>query len=256
MMRKASYYNMIALAAVAATMVAASFTGLAYGHAHMTITPTEENANPISVVIGHTNEPTYGALAGIHDGKHNVEVSLEDAATALPLSGANLTVDKYYFRDTRSFEIADSPENADVVERNVTLSPVFGDAGHYMARQVMQPGIYGYRLYGTIDYFGVAEVPIDTTVFCMAADSEGEGAAGNTSKFNSEGWEEGYGCTERIADIYFPNTRARTTGTAAELDGGEDGYYYYMLQTLAAGIPATGVVAFLGVRKFRRKDGQ
>lgn len=187
MMRKASYYNMIALAAVAATMVAASFTGLAYGHADMTITPTEENANPISVVIGHTNEPSYGALAGIHDGKHNVEVFLEDAATALPLSGANLTVDKYYFRDIRSFEIADSPENADVVERNVILSPVFGDAGHYMARQVMQPGIYGYRLYGTIDYFGMAEVPIDTTVFCRAADSEG-GAAGNTSKFNSEGW--------------------------------------------------------------------
>ena len=256
MMRKASHYNMIALAAVAATMVAASFTGLAYGHADMTITPTEENANAISVVIGHTNEPTYGALAGIHDGKHNVEVFLEDAATALPLSGANLTVDKYYFRDIRSFEIADSPENADVVERNVTLSPVFGDAGHYMARQVMQPGIYGYRLYGTIDYFGVAEVPIDTTVFCMAADSEGEGAAGNTSKFNSEGWEGGgYGCTERIADIYFPDTRARTTGTAAELDGGEDGYYY-MLQTLAAGISAAGVVAFLGVKKFRRKDVQ
>ncbi len=253
MMRKASYYNMIALAAVAATMVAASFTGLAYGHADMTITPTEGNANAISVVIGHTNEPTYGALAGIHDGKHNVEVFLEDAATALPLSGANLTVDKYYFRDIRSFEIADSPENADVVERNVTLSPVFGDAGHYMARQVMQPGIYGYRLYGTIDYFGMAEVPIDTTVFCRAADSEG-GAAGNTSKFNSEGWEEGYGCTERIEDIYFPDTRARTTGTAAELDGGEDGYY--MLQTLAAGIPAAGVVALLGVRKFRRKDGQ
>jgi hypothetical protein len=134
------------------------------------------------------------------------------------------------------------------------LSPVFGDAGHYMARQVMQPGIYGYRLYGTIDYFGMAEVPIDTTVFCRAADSEG-GAAGNTSKFNSEGWGGGYGCTERIADIYFPNTRARTTGTAAELDGGEDGYYY-MLQTLAAGIPAAGVVAFLGVKKFRRKDGQ
>jgi hypothetical protein len=254
MMRKASYYNMIALAAVAATMVAASFTGLAYGHAHMTITPTEENANAISVVMGYTNEPTYGAHAGIHDGKHNVEVSLEDAATALPLPGANLTVDKYYFRDIRSFEIADSPENADVVERNVTLSPVFGDAGHYMARQVMQPGIYGYRLYGTIDYFGMAEVPIDTTVFCRAADSEG-GAAGNTSKFNSEGWGGGYGCTERIADIYFPDTRARTTGTAAELDGGEDGYYY-ILQTLAAGIPAAGVVAFLGVRKFRRKDEQ
>ena len=67
MMRKASHYNIIfSLAAVAATMVAASFTGLAYGHAHMTITPTEENANAISVVIGHTNEPTYGAHAGIY----------------------------------------------------------------------------------------------------------------------------------------------------------------------------------------------
>jgi hypothetical protein len=53
----------LALAAVFATMgllVSPSLTGNAFAHAHMTLTPDIENVNPISVVIGHTNEPTFG----------------------------------------------------------------------------------------------------------------------------------------------------------------------------------------------------
>jgi hypothetical protein len=187
-----------AFAAIAFMMSSSSLTGNAFAHAHMTLTPDIENVNPISVIIGHTNEPTYGAKAGIHDGKHGLEVMLEDADTALPLTGAQLKADKYYFVDMNSFSSATSLEQADQIEKNVTVAAVFGDPGHYMARQVMQPGIYGYKIYGTVSYFGIAEVPIDTVVFCNI------GSSGNTSKFNSEGWSGSFGCTENINDEYFP----------------------------------------------------
>lgn len=182
----------MALAAVFATMgllVSPSFTGNAFAHAHMTLTPDIENVNPISVVIGHTNEPTFGVEPGVYDGRHNLEIFLEDTETALPLSGAQLNVDKYYFRDLRSFERASSPDRADQVETNITVGEAFGEPGHYELDQIMQPGIYGYRLYGTIDYFGIANVSIDTTVFCSMEEEDGSSTA-NTSKFNSEGWGE------------------------------------------------------------------
>lgn len=76
----------------------------------------------------------------------------------LPLYDASLTADKYYFKDILSFERADSPEDADAIEMGVTVGGVFGEAGHYLARQVQKPGIYGYRVNGTISYFGVSDV--------------------------------------------------------------------------------------------------
>lgn len=207
----------MALAAVLATMgmlVLPSFTGNAFAHAHMTLTPDIENVNPIVVTIGHTNEPTFGVKPGVHDGMHGLEVFLEDERTALPLTGAQLAVDKYYFTDIRSFDRASSLDRADQIERNITVEAVFGDPGHYLARQIMQPGIYGYHLYGTIDYFGVAKVPIETTIFCRA-----EGG-GNTSKFNSEGWGGGFGCTDDINNLYFPN-EPRLIRSADSTDKGE-----------------------------------
>lgn len=150
------------------------------------------------MVIGHTDEPAYGALPGIDTGRHNLEVLLSDDATKLPLTGANLTVDKYYFRDLNSFDRANSPISADEVQHNVSVTSVFGDPGHYMARQVIKEGIYGYRLYGNISYFGVANIPIDTTVFCTSE-------TGNITKFNSPGWSGSFGCPINIGNTAFPS---------------------------------------------------
>jgi hypothetical protein len=183
-------------------LVASSFTVTVYAHGRLILTPDIENVNPISVVLGHSNEPAFGVEPGLHDGMHGVEVSLEDTNTTLPLVGADLRIDKYYFRDFESFQNATSPEQADQVEQNITVGEVFGEPGQYRASQIVQPGIYGYRLYGTINYFDVAEVPIDTIFFCTL-DSE-DGVSGNTSKFSSEGWEREYGCVSDINDIYFP----------------------------------------------------
>ena len=191
-----------ALAAIG-LLLASSFTVTVYAHGHLILTPDIENVNPISVTHGHSNEPAFGVQPGVHNGMHSLEVSLEDSNTTLPLVGADLRIDKYYFREFESFQNATSLEQADQVEQNITVGEVFGEPGQYRALQIVQPGIYGYRLYGTINYFEVAQVPIDTVFFCTL-NSDDDGASANTSKFNSEGWEGEYGCVSDINDIYFP----------------------------------------------------
>ncbi|MEO9295006.1 MAG: hypothetical protein ABI347_05345 [Nitrososphaera sp.] len=172
----------------------------AFAHAHTELAVSQDAVvagKKIRVVVGHTSEPTYGAKPGIHDGKHNLEVLLSDSETGLPLTGAMLKADRYYFKDLRSFNKAKSVADADSVAKGTTIGAVFGDAGHYMARQVQKAGIYGYRIYGNVSYFGVASVPIDSVVFCKSND-------GNTTKFNSPGWSGGFGCTQDINSIAFP----------------------------------------------------
>lgn len=218
----------------------------AFAHAHMTLTVEDEQVagKEIEVVLGHTNEPTYGARPGMHDGKHGLEVSISDAATGLPLTGATLKADKYYFKDIASFEKADSPEDADAIEEGVTVGAVFGEDGQYMARQVQQPGIYGYRLYGNVSYFGVATVPIDTTVFCRSAD-------GDTSKFNSEGWGGSFGCTANIDDSRFPE-RGAVKKVSAE-PAQQTSTVVQDNASLLLGIPIAAVAGVLGWRSLRKK---
>jgi hypothetical protein len=241
---------LLALAVISAGLVAASTTA-AFGHAHITLAPDIENVNPITVTLGHTNEPAYGAKPGIHDGKHGLEVSIDDERTAMPLAGAQLRVDKYYFQDIRAFNRATTPLDATEVQLNVTLGGVFGEPGHYLSRQVQKDGIYGYRVYGTIDYFGVAQVPIDTTVFCNA------GVQGNTGKFNSEGWHGSYGCTEKIDNTLFPKSNAAVISASLESGDGEiqqAAAGESTLQLLSmAGISGTAAAAFFGMRRLKNR---
>ena len=159
------------------------------------------------MVLGHSNEPTYGKLPGIHDGKHNVEFILSDGLTRAPLTGADLTVDKYYFKNIESFNAASSLEEADYIEKDVTLGGVFGEAGLYWARQVVDPGIYVYTVKGTIDFYqvGTYELPEEGITKACRVLVDGQDA---TTKFDSspEGtsWVGGYGCPIPIKDIYFP----------------------------------------------------
>src|SRR3712207_8770762 len=57
--------------------------------------------------------PYTTLFRSVHDGMHDVEVSLEDTNTTLPLVGADLRIDKYYFGDFESFENATSPERSE-----------------------------------------------------------------------------------------------------------------------------------------------
>lgn len=149
----------------------------------------------ITFVMGHTNEPTYAQEKGVHDGKHPMEIFLSDANTGLDLADADLTADKFYFKNLKSFEKAQSPFDADAVVTGVPVAAVHGDPGHFQVRQVLsEPGIYGYHVTGTISYFGVHDIPVDITAFCRDA----------PSKFNSDNWFGGFGCTTDIKDSNYP----------------------------------------------------
>ncbi len=196
------FYIIAVVLAATATMFTYSGTAYAFPHASTTMNPDksdpdQKNANLVSVVVGHTDEPSFGVVPGVHTGEHDVEVLLSDAATKLPLKGADLTIDKYYFKTIDSFNAASSITQADSIQKNVKLSELFADPGHYVAKQIQSPGIYGYRIYGTINYFSVAEIPIDKTVFCASND-------GPTTKFNKGTWAGAFGCTENIESITFP----------------------------------------------------
>ena len=171
---------------------------MAFPHASLIIDPEEEHANDIRIVLGHTNEPAYGKLPGIHDGKHNLEVDLSDDATTLPIPNATLFADKYYFENIESFQRAESLEDADAIELNVPISPVFGQSGTFYARQVIDPGIYGYTIRGTINYYDVALVPFEATKFCSIPGED-------LTKFDTpDGWTGSYGCPQNIKSIFFP----------------------------------------------------
>jgi hypothetical protein len=138
-----------------------------------------------------------------------VEVTLSDNATGLPIGDAQLKADKYYFTDLQSFDNARSVDDADETQEGFDVGAVFGETGRYLARQVVAEGIYGYRIYGNISYFGVANVTINSTVFCTAYDADDEAT---TTKFNSPGWSGSFGCPQDIDTIAFPTNNTVLAG--------------------------------------------
>ena len=169
--------------------------GDAYAHGTYSkeITMSNGQDRTFQLVVGHTNEPTYGNEPGTHDGKHNVDIRIRDKDTKLPVSGASLMLDRYYFENAKQLEKASSPTDAKIVETGIPVSSIFGSPGSYTVRQIVQPGIYGYHIYGTVKYFDGVSYPVDFTAFC----SDG-------AKFNSFGFSGSYGCVQDINDIVFP----------------------------------------------------
>lgn len=201
-------------AALSFMLISGAATQQAFAHATTTLTLDEDpvDGKKIRVTVGHSNEPAFGAKPGIHDGKHNFEVSIADSDTRMPLSGASLKADKYFFNDIKSFKKAKSLKDADDSEKGITVGSVFGSPGIYMTRQVQTDGIYGYRLYGAISYFGEATINIDSTIFCTTPE-------GDTKKFNKGSWSGSFGCTEDIDDILFPERNGDVNPRNNDRDG-------------------------------------
>jgi hypothetical protein len=219
---------MMILAGIA-VISASSFSideAMAFPHASLIIDPQEEHANSITIVLGHTNEPAYGKLPGIHDGKHNLEVDISDTNTTLPIPEANITADKYYFKNRESFKAAESLDDADAIQKNVPVTAVFGQAGTFYNRQVIDPGIYGYTIRGVINYFDVALVPFEATKFCSIP---GE----NLTKFDTpDTWTGSYGCPQNIKSIFFPpaNNKYPDNNYPPQYPKYDDGYGIYEQQ--------------------------
>ena len=183
-----------------ATVMLVSLVGTeqAFAHGGKVFSFTMPNGEDrfITVILGHNKEPTYAQESGKHDGKHPMELFIRDTRTGLDLAEADLVVDKFYYKNEKKFnKDAQDGELTPKVE-DAEVRGVHGDPGHYFARHILaKPGMYGYHITGTVDYFGVMDVPIDLMAMCRDAPSD----------FNTPGWFGGYGCTVDVDSTKFPN---------------------------------------------------
>ena len=184
------------IAAITLISVIVSQGAYAHGRADIPVTMVNGESRTFQVILGHTNEPTFANEPGTWDGIHGVDITIRDKETKLPISSAQLSVDKFYFEDLKSFNKANSPSKADAKELGVPVSSIFGQPGKFIVRQVLTEGIYGYHVYGTVKYFDGTNVPVDFTGFCNLD--------GQTSKFNNGGYTGSFGCVGDINDLKFP----------------------------------------------------
>ena len=180
------------ITAISVISIATMDDAFAHSTYSQTVTMSNGESRTFQLVVGHTDEPTFGVDA-VHEGKHNVDIRIRDKETRLAMSGAQLTLDRYYFASANQVGNATSPSQAPRSETNIDVSSVFGTPGSYIVRQLVQPGIYGYHIYGTVKYFDNVEYSVDFTAFC----SDG-------AKFNSPGITGSFGCVDNIKDIKFP----------------------------------------------------
>lgn len=189
------------MASVASVMIIGFASQEAFAHGgqlfgfNLPDAPTVSDWRMITVVIGHHDEPTRAQEEGKWIGEHPMELFIRDTFTGLNLAEADLEVDKYYYANDADFIAARDGTGFVPLETGVEVTAVHGDPGHYFARQILSaPGIYGYHVYGTVNYFGVLDVPIDVKAFCRDAPDNGF----TTLNFG------GFGCTADIDDGQFP----------------------------------------------------
>ena len=170
----------------------------AFAHQRLDV-PTGHLTTNIRMTVGHTNEPAFGASKS-NDGLHGFEMSIVDKSTKLPVpnTGTSLKLDKYYFKNIEKYNKATSINQADLVAKNIPFDSVFGSPGMYLNRQIVDAGVYGYRIYGTISYFGIKTIPVDVTAFC---DND---AMTSKTKFETGSWAGSFGCPINIDSISFP----------------------------------------------------
>ncbi len=210
-------------------------------HASKTISFTISNGEEraIRLILGHTREPTLALAPGIHDGAHHVQIIIRDARTNLPINAAKLQLDRYYFKDLSAYESGDLSRAT--MQTGLPVERVFGIPGEYTVRQILTaPGIYGYRVYGTVTYFDGTTVNIDERKFCSP-----EGMSSTQGPYDTPGWGGGYGCADAVRDLHWPPMPAGVPGRAS-FDLLSDNLY-----TLLFGVIVTGSVAM--IRLIRRK---
>ena len=192
--------NKISIFTTILALAIISVFGIDEAFAHQrTEIPTGHHDTKIRIVVGHTNEPAYGVSSN-HNGIHGFEMSIVDSDTRLPVptTGSSLKLDKYYFKDVAKYNMATSVNDADQKETNITLGSLFGSPGVYLHRQVIDSGIYGYRVYGTISYYGVETIPVYFTAFCDSSEMK------DNKKFEVGSWQGSFGCPNNLVDTAFP----------------------------------------------------
>ena len=185
-----------AVATVMLMTVGLSEDAFAHGRNTQSFDMKDGKERTLSIVLGHTDEPTRAQEDGKWAGEHPVEIFVRDARTNLNISGASLMVDKFFWTDEAAYNADKDP-----LETDVRAGGVHGVPGKYQARQILaEPGYYGYRVHGDVTYFDGTIVPVDFQATCRDAPDAMK------ADFNSASFSGGFGCTTDIDDGKFPTS--------------------------------------------------
>ena len=123
---------MFVIASVAAVMLfAAVGPEQAFAHGGKVTGFTIPNGQPdngrsITVIMGHNDEPTRAQEQGKWFGEHPMELFIRDTRTGLNLANAELTVDKYYYKNDKAFNKAVKKGEFVPIETDVPVTAVHG----------------------------------------------------------------------------------------------------------------------------------
>ena len=150
-----------------------------------------------TIIIGHDNEPSFGHEKGVWLGMHATEVFLRDGDNNT-ISGADLSLDKYYFKNVKKYNKAKSLSDATQISLGNSLSEVRGEDGTYHSSQIIAEGIYGYHVYGDVNDVHT----VDVTLFCLHPDMDDPGKFEDGPNDPSS---NDFGCPRDINDLKFPS---------------------------------------------------
>ena len=171
---------------------ALGYVGIQEAEAHQRITGLSFG----TIIIGHDNEPSFGHEKGVWLGQHNAEVFLRDANGEPITDIEGLKVDKYYFKDVKKYNKANSLSKATATSLGNDLNQIFSEPGTYHSEQIIKSGIYGYRVYGDVN-----GESLDVTLFCAADGMDDPTKFEDTA--DGEPARE-FGCPRDINDLKFP----------------------------------------------------
>ncbi len=204
---------------IIASIALLSVIGVQNATAHQSVVLSgDDHVNSMVFVLGHVDEPTYGNDPGTHEGKHGLELYVRDQATNLmiPQGHAELFFDKYYFENVAAYNSAKSLNDTTSIEREIPINQAYGKPGYYVHRQIIQDGIYGYHVYGTLDYYGVGHKDIDVTMFCgRVHDMDDPTKFENVTVGTTRGE---FGCPQSTKELYFPKIGHQSDGNMEHRD--------------------------------------
>lgn len=174
-MTNSKFIAMVGASVMAALLIMAAGVHSAWAHASTSLMLPSDATRGVKITIGETTEPVY------IEGVHNLDFSLKDILTNLPITGAQtkidgtqgIKVDSYFYPKGTTPSITGSdpgPYSAGAgytdSRLNQNLRAQSGKPGFYQNtdQYYTKVGRTLYHIYGSINYYKDVELPIDIWV--------------------------------------------------------------------------------------------
>ncbi|WP_337862479.1 hypothetical protein [Nitrososphaera sp.] len=213
------YVTMTIATVAAAILLLSAGANIAWAHSSTNLPLPSDPNRGVKLTVGETSEPAYD------DEFHNIDIIIRDKLTNMPVGNAHkkldgtqgLKVDSYFYpkgttpsvTGTEPGPLSPGPGFTDK-KLDQSVRPQFGKLGSYSASSQFytKVGLTLYHIYGVVNYYGDAEIPVDVWV-------AGDGHHGLAVKRGVSGsttvtWSGGFGLGDR-SDSYWPGSDGGVT---------------------------------------------